>query len=243
MTRNEVIRELQGFAKEIGRTPSAKEFAEQTGIGQYKLPKYGFENYGQLVKVAGLPPNTFDKTKYDDKDKLCEMVIKIIREKKKWPSRSMLEIKHYENPDNFPAYVTFVNQLGLAGIMAQKVLEYAIDNRVSDDIISICKSARKNFEGNEEIPESVGITRGEVYLGRQHGNYKIGKARNTDRRREDITLLGAEPFEVIHKITTDDIDGVEEYWHARFASKRLRGEWFKLSLSDVKAFKRWKRIV
>lgn len=243
MTRDEVIREIQRYAKEIGRTPSTKEFEEMTEIGQYKLPKYGFENYGQLVEAAGLPPNPFDKTKYNDKDKLCEMLIKIVREKRKWPSRSMLEIKHYENPDNFPAYVTFVNQLGLAGKMAQRVLDYTGDKGESDDILSICKSARDKFEKSEKIQEDEGVTSGEVYLGKQHGNYKIGKAQDSDRRREDITLLGAEPFEVIHKIPTDDIDGVEKYWHSRFASKRLRGEWFKLSLSDVRAFKRWKRIV
>lgn len=71
---------------------------------------------------------------------------------------------------------------------------------------------------------------------------KIGKAKDIDRRREDITLLGSEPFELIHEIVTDDMKGIEKYWHNRFKAKWIRGEWFKLNSSDVKAFKRWKKI-
>ena len=34
----------------------------------------------------------------------------------------------------------------------------------------------------------------------------------------------------------------EAYRHKRFASRRMRGERFRLSASDVKAFKRWRRL-
>jgi len=47
---------------------------------------------------------------------------------------------------------------------------------------------------------------------------------------------------MIHSIKTDDPSGVETYWHKRFDTKRLNGEWFDLNSADIKAFKRWQRI-
>jgi len=240
LTREQIIKELYKYAEELGKTPSEKVFYEHAQIGIYDLKKCGFPNYGILVRETKLPPNKFDKTKYNP-EQLCDLFIKVIREEGKWPTRGLLDIRHFSNK-NFPDSATFYKKLGLTKKLALTILEYVKDRREYDDVVEICNTELQKYKDTNEISEVDGIESGFVYLGLQHGDYKIGFTKELDRRREDITLLGSEPMVWIHKIETDDMTGVERYWHNRFKSKWLRGEWYKLNSSDVKAFKRWKRI-
>jgi len=74
-------------------------------------------------------------------------------------------------------------------------------------------------------------------------NYKIGKTNDTVRRGNEIRIQLPERTDLIHSIKTDDPSGIEAYWHKRFETKRMNGEWFDLNSSDIKAFKRWRRII
>lgn len=65
------------------------------------------------------------------------------------------------------------------------------------------------------------------------GFYKIGKSTApTDRIGHFDTML---PFEtrVVHIIEAKDCNATETMLHRHFASKRVRGEWFRLSDADV----------
>lgn len=77
---------------------------------------------------------------------------------------------------------------------------------------------------------------------RHPGQYKIGFTNLVDRRVAELGATAAVELVLIHEIKTDDPSGVEAYWHKRFYEQRLRGEWFRLTPADVKAFKRWRRI-
>lgn len=242
LTKEDILKDIQRVAKENGgRTPSAAKFREYTGIGITDLHKHSWSNYGELIREAGLSPNKFDKTKYSP-EQLCKIFIEVIREKGKWPTRGVLDVKHY-NDSNFPESATFYKKLGLTRNLAKRILEYVKDKPRYGDVANTCNLILEKFENQDESLGGNDVASGFVYLGKQHGDYKIGKAKDANRRREDITLLGSEPFVLIHEIKTDDMDGVEKYWRNRFKSKWLRGEWYNLNSSDVKTFKRWKRIV
>jgi len=240
MTKEEVLNAIKKWAKDNGgKTPPEKVFYEDTDAGIYDRMRY-WPNYGTLIREAGLTPNPFDKTKYTH-EQLCEIFIGVIRENRGWPTRGILDVKHFQNLE-FPSSSTFYEKLGLTGDLAKAILKFAEDKKGYEDILPICGAVIKQYMAKEGPSDGGNIAVGFVYLGRQHGNYKIGKAEDVDRRREDITLLGPEPFEMLHWIKTDDMNGVEQYWHNRFKSKRKRGEWFNLSPTDIKAFKRWKKI-
>lgn len=233
--REKIVEELKKLARQLGKTPGQKVFLEKTGLNIWHRMKY-WENYGALVQEAGLKPNEFDKTKYSE-DRLCELIIKITRDKSKFPTRGMLDVLHH-NKSDFPSSSTFYNALGLKPQMAKRIIQYIEDKPGYDDILQLCNT----IVPAQEITATSTADTGFVYLGKQSGKYKIGKTSNLDRRRGEITLIAPDRFKLIHSIETDDPGGIEKYWHNRFKEKWERGEWFKLSRSDIAAFKRWKKI-
>jgi len=68
--------------------------------------------------------------------------------------------------------------------------------------------------------------------------YKIGKANLVEQRTRQVAVNLPEDLELIHAISTDDADGIEAYSHKRFGEKRRGGEWFELTVEDVRVFKR-----
>ena len=112
-----------------------------------------------------------------------------------------------------------------------------------DDVVEICQSIIENLEDEEETGEDAGIVVGEVYLFKSGRYYKIGKTDDTVRRGQELRIQLPEKLNLIHSIKTDDPSGIETYWHKRFEAKRMQGEWFDLNSSDIKTFKRWRKIV
>lgn len=242
-TKEEIIKELQKCAKEnSGNTPSEEKFYENTKIIKYDRMKY-WPNYGELVDEAGLTPNKFDKTKYSH-EQLCKIFIKAIRENGKWPTRGVLDVKHFNDSD-FPASATFYEKLGLTRDLAKTILAYIKDKQGYDDIIDICSLVLKKYENGKEYGEDIeNATHGWVYL-IKHGSrneYRIGKTTNPLRRLGENRIELPEGAVPIHSIKTTDMTGVETYWLNRFKLKRMNGDWFNLNRTDVNEFKRWKKI-
>lgn len=75
---------------------------------------------------------------------------------------------------------------------------------------------------------------GYVYIVRsENGDYKIGRTINPNSRGKtfDVKLPLRVKFELL--IESPDYRGLERELHQRFASKRIDGEWFKLTPEDV----------
>lgn len=78
---------------------------------------------------------------------------------------------------------------------------------------------------------------GYVYLMQSRDAYKIGKSVAPDRRLTEISSLIPHPMRLVHTIRTDNMTSLERALHARFADKRLEGEWFALTPDDIEYVK------
>ena len=213
----------------------------ETGIRKADwYPRYWLR-WGDAVREAGFEPNTLSTA--FDVDFLILKYIELIRELKRFPIEGDLAIKRMQDK-SFPNRGAF-NSLGFKAQRAMKIAEYVRQHDAYSDVLPFCSEIdfNKTHEGDyDAVSEAPGV--GYVYLVR-HGTrreYKIGRTNNPVRREGEFALQLPETLEPIHYIKTDDPAGIENYWHRRFAEKRQNGEWFALTLQDVRAFKRWRRI-
>jgi hypothetical protein len=137
-----------------------------------------------------------------------------------------------------------LTRLGTVSERVELVRQYAKEHPEYNDILQLLHDENLNDGGPLETNSRISTNDGWVYmallkLGREK-RYKIGKAVIVGRRTDQISLQLPEDLELVHKISTDDAYGVEDYWHRRFSSKNTKGEWFSLSREDVQAFKRRK---
>jgi len=169
-----------------------------------------------------------------------EKLIAFIRELGRFPAKGDLRLKKRDDP-TFPNDKVFDSHLGSRARKRQVVVEYCRSHAGFDDVPPLCGPITSNGDedpGIDKKPTTEAV--GFVYLMKYGRYYKIGKTNATGRRAYEIAIQLPEKLRTVHVIKTDDPDGVEEYWHKRFAAKRGNGEWFDLVLADVQAFKRRK---
>ena len=95
---------------------------------------------------------------------------------------------------------------------------------------------------NNSTQEKARIKSGYVYLIQSdRGYYKIGMTKNIDDRM--ATFHVKLPFEpdLIHVIECEDRRAMEKSLHIKFAAKRINGEWFDLTGTDVAFIKSIKK--
>jgi hypothetical protein len=235
--RRHILEEIKRTAKANGGVPLGwRKFQTETGKRSYDWQKY-WARWGEAQEAAGLAPNVL--TRGIGEEAQLEAFIALIRELGRFPAVSDLTVKHTREP-NFPTEKTY-RRFGGQNALASRVLQYCSGREGYDDVTALCE-ARANTTGAHEIAAAKSETSelGYVYLLRSGRNYKIGKTNAVGRRERELAIQLPERTNVVHEIKTDDPDGIEAYWHRRFAPQRKNGEWFALNAADVQAFKRRK---
>jgi len=242
MEKEHLLSEIMRTADENGGIPlGIDRFREATGIRKEDWYGIFWTKWSDAQIEAGLKPNRFSLPAFDEKW-MVKKIIDYIRQLSHFPTTPELKIKR-KNDSEFPNITTLRNRLGNKPQQVEKVLDYCRANDGFDDVTEICLPLYNSLKSSKESIEDLGDGNekiGHVYLLKHDNVYKIGKSIDASRRYKEIkTQMPYNTLEV-HVIETDDPSGIEAYWHNRFKDKRLEGEWFKLSASDVKAFKKRK---
>lgn len=212
-------------------------FEREAGIKPYDWGKY-WARFGDAQKDAGFMPNQLQGAHADEF--LIEKMIGLARKLRKFPTYREIQVEKSNDPE-LPDKGAFY-RLGTKEQLASKIMDYCKEKTDHDDVIELCRSIlEKSTE--EENSDDANLWIGEVYLFKSGRYYKIGKTNDTVRRGNELRIQLPEKMDLIHSIRTDDPSGIEAYWHRRFESKRMNGEWFDLNMADVKSFKRWGRII
>jgi hypothetical protein len=239
----DIIREIQRTANtNKGIAFGWRRFEAETGIGYYDWYGQYWTRWGDAVREAGFEPNRMSEA--FDEAYLLEQLVLLTRRLGRVPTQGDLRLA--TNTDSkFPSDKVF-RRLGSKPERAARVLAFCEANPGHEEVaalwrqLPVSEASDEARETGDDTPSAVGY----VYL-LKHGTrreYKIGRTNNPLRREGELGIQLPEKCEPIHYIQTDDPEGVEAYWHRRFASKRKEGEWFALAAKDVHAFKRWKRI-
>jgi len=238
ITKEDILDAIRRTAKENGRKPlGVARFGKETGINPYDWGKF-WARFGDAQKEAGFMPNQLQGA-YNN-EFLMEKIIGLARKLGKFPTYREIEVEKNDDTE-FPNKGVFY-RLGSKEQFVAKVVDYCKDKKGYDDIINLYEVVRKKSIKGENI-DNYNIKIGEVYLFKSGRYYKIGKTNDTVRRGNELKIQLPERCTLIHSIKTDDPSGIETYWHKRFQAKRMEGEWFDLNSAEVKAFKRWRRIV
>jgi hypothetical protein len=242
MTKEHILSEIKRTADENDGIPlGIDRFREAICIRKEDWYGIFWTKWSDAQIEAGLEPNRFSLPAFDEAWMLHK-IIDYIRDIGHFPTKPEFKIKR-NNDKEFPNITTLRNRLGTKLQMIDKIFDYCRTKDGFEDIIEICLPLRDSLKTSKELSESISDTSeeiGHVYLLKHDKVYKIGKSIDVSRRYKDIKVQMPHKTEEIHVIETDDPSGIEAYWHNRFKDKRLKGEWFKLSSYDVKAFKKRK---
>jgi len=229
------IREVAG--NNGGKPPGVARFEATTGVKRHEWQGKIWRNWSDAIVEAGFAPN--DLQGAWDEEEILRIIAEISKAIGRFPSSSDLKFELHHRP-NSPNPKTVLAKWNMSGLAAA-LTDYA--GRLGEqDVEAYARAYTPPKRGRDDDTDTSVNALGYVYMQRHGADYKIGFTSSLNKRGRQIQIELPQEIELVHSILTDDPAGVESYWHKRFATKRTRGEWFKLTKADVSAFKRWSKI-
>lgn len=232
--KQRILAEIRRTATENhGKPLGLAKFEQSSGIRRAEWYGKFWKSWGDAVREAGLTANTLQEP-IDETDVLTSYA-SLVRELGRIPVAADLRLKRLADK-TIPSHRVF-DRFGSKAQLITRAYSYCSEREEWADVATILESAAGTIApepGDEPKADAVGF----VYLIHSGRYYKIGRTNSVGRREYELGIQLPEKVRTIHHIETDDPEGIEAYWHRRFADKRARGEWFSLTADDIRAFKR-----
>jgi hypothetical protein len=235
--KEKILKEIRRTAEDnAGRPLGVRRFEQVTGIRYHDWFGKYWKSWGDAVAEAGLARNTL-QARIDD-DQVLLAYSSLILELGRVPVKGDLRLKRRSDPA-FPNDKVF-ERYGRKEELLTQVRAFCVAHAGWADVVSLLPDRVPAPVAEEPRRPAQQVLIGFVYLIHSGKYYKIGHTNSVGRREYELSIQMPEKVSVVHSIETDDPEGIEDYWHRRFSSRRARGEWFKLEPNDVAAFKRRK---
>lgn len=235
ITKQHILDEIRRAAKANGGSALGhREFFNVTGIKESDWSGRYWARWSDAVLEAGCQPNSMVVAHTEDV--LFGKLAQLARELGKFPVWSEVALARRRDA-SFPTEKSY-RRFGGKTELVRRLAKYCETHPDVADVANLCKVVEVPAAGPSLASDAdEGIEFGFVYLIKSGRHYKIGRSNAVGRREYEIALQLPEKATTVHKIRTDDPPGIEAYWHRRFAEQRKNGEWFELSVADVRAFK------
>lgn len=230
--REQILSDIRRLAlANGGQAPGVRKFERETGVRESAWRGVFWARWGDAVKEAGLEPNTLQGA--HDEAFLFRKLAEACRRFGRFPTAMELRM-HQRADQQFPNVKSITRHFGSLKNAPGRLAEWARTDGNDPELAEMLDVLPPSRHTSPSVPSKEGM----VYLIRSGGHYKIGRSDELERRVKEIRIALPESAVLVHSIRTDDPSGIEAYWHRRFADRRANGEWFRLTPSDVAAFKR-----
>lgn len=211
-------------AENGGLPPPEFQFRRATGFPGYTWRGKYWPRWSDALQDAGIiNPRIAAK----DDEYLLSKLAAAVRHYQRVPTGT--ELAHYaRNHPGFPAQMTLTRRFLGKRQLIDALRRWAESKPDMADVAGFCSRDRNASARRDELPA--------VYLLRSGEFFKIGWTHTLVQRIDDLQNGLPEPAELVHVIRTVDPRGVEALWHRRFAARRVKGEWFRLTPEDVAVF-------
>ena len=241
VAKEEILSEIRKYiAANNGKVPGERTFKLATRIKESAWKGRFWVRWTDAIREAGFAPNEFQHKTSDAE--ILQKLSSFITSLGRFPVRDEINLQARREP-GFPLYISVNRRFGGIHQIATRLLDYGRETE-NIALIKLCK-ARLDQQERKPVPARNVLGRnlveeGFVYLKYSPSLrlYKIGKAKNPDRRGAGISLLLPEDLVPRHEIKTDCPYILERYWGYRFRAKKRQGEWYDLNSEDVESFKR-----